>query len=148
MESASISRMSLPTHPDDRPRLRLGQRAAPAPNYTERGTKLRLLGYVACVMILLTAMERGAPRLWRWLGGVAQQAEQQQPAGSALHAGPRKVDQSTADLFDPVDRAWNEAWADAFGRLSADQRSLLFELLHAAGSHQPLSTTRQEAAAG
>ena len=106
---------------------------------------MRLFAYVASVMVLLMLAERAAdPQVWRWLG---QRAERQQPMKSESLAGEVTAARQQPEPFDPVRRAWDEAWGNAFERLSAEQQSLLFELLHAATRQQTLPLAKQAIAA-
>jgi hypothetical protein len=46
-----------------------------------------------------------------------------------------------------VDRTWRQGWREIYLRLSADERSLLFELLYAARQHQAVAARQAEASA-
>jgi hypothetical protein len=141
-------------------------RRRPPPDYTSRGVKLRLFAYLVAIMLVAALMERSRdPRAWQWLWNLDHMAPEKMkfnnrldggglrtahdPAGTFVAASDSKPDAPAANSagLDPVERAWEQGWKDVLARLAPDDQSLLFELLHAAKSHQALAPGRTDAAA-
>ncbi|MDX1946317.1 MAG: hypothetical protein SFU86_13030 [Pirellulaceae bacterium] len=150
---------------------RMMSRMSRPTDYTQRSVKLRIFGLLAALMVVLAIGERVRdPKFWKWLSDLDSRPVAEGPPSSRLTPKPLRtagdpegtfvsapsngdsaaapLDTSPApDDIDPVERAWDQGWKDVFQRLDADQRTLLFELLHTAGKHQALAGTRTEAAA-
>ena len=142
----------------------------PPINYTSRSVKLRLFVLIAGLMIVLAFAERARdPKTWNWFKQLDERAAQREavpnprlttepsvtandPAGTFVAVGdaprePSPEETSKLATLDPVERAWKEGWKDVFERLSLDQRTLLFEMLHAAANRAALDPARHQAAA-
>jgi hypothetical protein len=137
------------------------------PDYTQRGTKMRVFGMVAALMVVLALADKARdPKTWNWLWQMDQSAEQAEPkftnrlqpkelrtardpAGTFVAAGEKDAsaeeDRPTLTI-DPVQRAWDQGWKDVYDRLDADRRALLFQMLHSGTSHAALDPERQTAA--
>jgi hypothetical protein len=75
-------------------------------------------------------------------------ADDAKPDGPALdEPPPREPAGQQAGGSDPVARAWEQGWRDVYDRLEPAERSLLFQILHAAAYRQPLSAESAAAAA-
>lgn len=132
----------------------------PPPDYTQRGPWLRVFLMVAAVMFVLAVAERARdPKSWKWMWKL-DQAAQREPinnrlpdkpgsgqSGALVTADPPLASVDGAAQLDPTARAWQEGWRDVFARLSAANRDLLFEILHASGQHQKLAADKTAAAA-
>lgn len=142
----------------------------PPTDYTSRSVKLRLFALIAALMIVLAFAERARdPKTWDWfkrLDDISAKHDAQpnprlapepsvtahDPVGTFVAAGEKRRDPAPTKAgelpaLDPVERAWNEGWKDVFDRLAPDQRTLLFEMLHASAGHGAIDSARHEAAA-
>jgi len=133
----------------------------PPPDYTQRGPWLRVFLLVGAVMVVLALAERSRdPQSWKWLWELDRVAQREpiqnrlpdQPptslqGGALVTADAPLVGVDGTGSIDPTTRAWQEGWRDVFGRLSAADRDLLFEMLHAVQRHQALPVEKTGAAA-
>ncbi len=132
----------------------------PVPDYSHRGTKLRLFVLVAAVMLVLAAIDWARkPHSWQWLWQLDKLAERDEPVNDRLSDPPPRDAADTlvsmdppASLppdaaLDPVARAWQQGWKDVYDRLEAAERELLFQMLYAAANRQALPPAKSEAAA-
>src|SRR5262245_40386929 len=99
-------------------RLQSGQRTVP--DYTNRGTKLRLFLFLAALMLALAVAERARdPKFRQWLWQIDKLAENRDLLDSRLPDQPPRHDppgtlmmadalssSPAAPEIDPVDRAW------------------------------------------
>jgi hypothetical protein len=150
-------RLQSPSAPPVSPR--------PPVDYFDRRVKLRLFIGLAAMMLAAAVIERVWDRVtWQGLGQL-DRTPNAEPFDSRLndpqwrtasdHAGTfvtqtdtKSVAASseTAGQLDPVERAWTKGWQEVLARLARDEKSLLFELLHAAADHQPLPPDTQTTA--
>lgn len=148
---------------DERPTSPLRRRTVP--DYTQRGTKMKIFGMVAALMVVLAFAERARdPKTWNWLwqqDKSAAKAEPKftnrlQPQELRTARDPEGTFVSSAEkaepavgstlTIDPVQRAWDQGWKDVYDRLDADRRSLLFQLVYCGTSHVTLAPEKQAAA--
>jgi hypothetical protein len=155
----------MPTRHDRDALRRFSIGRLPPPDYTQRSVKLRLFLFVAAVMLLAAVIERARdPQSWKWLWTIEQKINEKEqlnnrleagglrtaadPAGTIVAAAEPELDSlAPAGQIDPVKRGWEQGWKDVLARLSADDHSLLFEILYDAKVHQAFSTEKIESAA-
>jgi hypothetical protein len=144
----------------------------PPPDYTRQRVKLRLFTYVAALMLVLFVIDKVRnPAAWQWLAGRQNgagapagdkpAAQKKQPVPGQLRTAddppgtfvavddapaPQMPDSAEAET--PAESAWPQAWRDVLPRLSAVDRDLVFELLHAALERQTLAAAKTDEAAG
>src|SRR4051794_11489811 len=138
--------------PSDKSRFAPARR--PPPDYTQRSVKLKLFLFVAAIMVVLAAVERLRDKqTWQWLAKIdrhdprdtftsrldASGRTVNDPAGTFVSAAKTISNESPAAAIDPVDRAWDQGWKDVHTRLASDDRSLLFETVHAAVARRALA---------
>ena len=142
-------------------------RRRPPPDYTQRGTKMKVFAMVAALMVVLAFADKARdPKTWNWLWQMDQSAEKAEPkftnrlqpkelrtardpAGTFVSEGDEEAsgEEGRPTLtIDPVQRAWDQGWTDVYERLDADRRALLFQMLHSGTSHAALDSEKQAAA--
>ena len=154
---------------------RLANRTRRPTDFTQRSVKLRIFGLLAVLMIVLAIADKARnPKSWAWIWKLDERAQNDEeqfnnrlapkplrtesdPAGTFVTSTSEATPESEEDPakgttdsdppFDPAKRAWDQGWKDVFGRLDADQRLLLYEMLHATQNRQALSPAKQEDAA-
>jgi hypothetical protein len=134
----------------------------PPPDYTQRSVKLKLFLCAAAIMVVLAIAERFWNKQTReWISNIDHAAPGDKftsrldsavrtasdPAGTFVAAAESNSVESRTTAVDPAQRAWDQGWKDVHARLSGDERSLLFEMLHAAMARRALAADRTEAAA-
>src|SRR5688572_28884904 len=123
-------------------RLNSSERRRP-PDYTSRGTRLRLFLWAAAVMLGLSVVDAAREgRLWQWLNLLDQAPAEPfrnrledsgwrtagDPPGTFVAAADVPMVNDEALLpgeVQAVDRAWMSGWRHVYGGLSSDERSLL-----------------------
>jgi hypothetical protein len=132
----------------------------PVPDYSRRGTKLKLFVLVAAAMLVLVAIDWARkPNSWQWLWQLDKLAERDEEVNDRLpdpppgEAGETLVSMDPpASLpaeaaLDPVARAWQQGWKDVYDRLEAPERELLFQIVYVAANRQALPPAKSESAA-
>jgi hypothetical protein len=79
----------------------------PPPDYTRRGTKLRLFAAVAAIMVVLAIVERGRdPQVWQWLRNPPLAANRTEPQPVQAERQPIEANRAvaTADLAEVLER--------------------------------------------
>jgi hypothetical protein len=137
------------------------------PDYTQRGTKMKIFVMIAALMVVLAFIDKARdPKTWNFLWQFDQSAQKAEPkftnrlpdkplrtaydqegtfVSEAETNESAEADQKTLTI-DPVQRAWDQGWKDVYDRLDADRRALLFQMMHSGVSHANLAPEKQTAA--